>query len=85
MFSKIKFGRPPCLAKLSHLGRGNFSIRFLETLFASIAAIVSLLLTSDRKSSRCKTPFEVYLKRKIPSVVAGTTVTHLIMILKDKK
>ena len=52
---------------------GNISIRFWRqyvSLFASIAAIVVLLLTSDRKSSRCKNNAErgiltqVLLKQK---------------------
>ena len=46
-----------CLQICSVSGlRGNFSIRIWRqyvSLFTSIAAIISLLLTSDRKSSHC--------------------------------
>ena len=47
-------------------GQRELSIRFWRqyvSLFALIAAIVSLLLTSDRKSSRCILPyfFDVYI------------------------
>ena len=50
-----------CSEQLSKLisgwSSGNYSNRFCRqyvSLFASIVAILSLLLTSDRKSSRCK-------------------------------
>ena len=48
------------LLNLNHISR-NFSIHFWKpyvSLFAPIAAIVSLLLTSDRKSSRWKLGFD---------------------------
>ena len=65
---------------------GNFSFRCLETIRVITAAIVSLLLTSDRKSSRCWPEtilFSVFLDLK--NHISYQELLHLLVLKASNK